>query len=359
MKAAVFRNAAMVVDEVAAPEPAEGQVLVKTLACGICGSDLHFVHHADHVADVFVRTGSPFPIDTSRDIVMGHEFCGEIVERGAGPDALPAGTRVCSVPFTIEPPHVRLLGFSADRPGGYGQHMVLNEAALVPVPNGLSPTHASLAEPLAVGVHAVARGRVTAEDVALVVGCGPIGLAVIAALKVAGCRRIVAADFNPHRRAVAERMGADAVIDPAARSPYDAWAAMALPDGYDPASIEAIFKLGPAPRPTVIFECVGVPGVLQRVFEGALGGTRVVVVGVCMQPDQFEPLFPLQKELEVIFAFFYDGAEFAAALRHIAEGRIDVSPMITGRVGLDGVTGAFADLERGGEHIKIVVDPWA
>lgn len=95
----------------------------------------------------------------SRDIVMGHEFCGEIVERGAGPDALPAGTRVCSVPFTIEPRNVRSTGLSADRPGGYGQYMVLSEAALVPVPNGLSSAHASIAEPLAVGVHAARAGE--------------------------------------------------------------------------------------------------------------------------------------------------------------------------------------------------------
>lgn len=359
MRAAIFRQSGLVVDEIAAPRPLDGQVVVKTLACGICGSDLHFVHHADHVADVFERTGSPFLIDTSRDIVMGHEFCGEVMERTSGPDGFAAGTRVCSVPFAIEPPHARLLGFSADRPGGFGQYMVLNEANLVPVPNGLSATEAALAEPMAVGVHAVARGRVTCDDVALVVGCGPIGLAVIAALKVAGVERIVAADFNAARRDVAMRMGATVAIDPAHASPYESWAAMALPAGYDAGSIEAIFRLGPAPRPTIIFECVGVPGMLQRTFEGALGGTRIVVVGVCMQSDAFEPLFPLQKELDVTFAFFYDAAEFTEALHHIAEGRIDVRPMITGQVGLDGIGDAFDALASGTDHIKIVVDPWA
>ncbi|MGJ3626207.1 hypothetical protein AB5I41_03240 [Sphingomonas sp. MMS24-JH45] len=97
---------------------------------------------------------------------------------------------------------------------------------------------------------------------------------------------------------------------------------------------------------------------LQRTFEGALGGTRIVVVGVCMQPDQFEPLFPLQKEIDVAFAFFYSGEEFARALHLIAHGEIDVAPMITGRVGLDGINAAFDALAGGAEHIKMVVDPW-
>ena len=191
------------------------------------------------------------------------------------------------------------------------------------------------------------------------IGCGPIGLAVVAALKVYGVHAILAADFNQHRREVAVKMGADVVIDPTENSPYDAWAAIARPAGFDPMSLEALFKLGPQPRPTVIFECVGVPGMAQRCYEGAMVGTRVVIVGVCMEDDRYEPLFPLQKELDVIYAFFYDGSEFAQSLRHIAEGLIDVSPMVSGTVGLDGIVGAFDELAGGADKIKIVVDPWA
>ncbi len=361
VRAAIFRGGELVVDEVAAPVPAGGQAVVDVLACGICGSDLHFVHQARHVAEVFERTGSPFVIEPDRDIVMGHEFCAEIVESSGAEGALPVGTRVCSVPFTIEPPDVKLIGFSADRPGGYGERMVLNEATLIPVPNGLSAEHAALTEPMAVGWHAIGRARIQPDDVALVIGCGPIGLGVIAGLKIKGVHRIVAADFNPHRRAVAEAMGADVVIDPAQSSPYAAWKAIAEPEGFDPKSIEAMFGAGPQPRPTVIFECVGVPGMVQRCFEGALKGSRVVVVGVCMEPDRYEPLFPLQKELDVIFTFFYDGAEFQQSLQHIADGLIDVTPMVSGTVGLDGVADAFRTLAGGGPEpsraIKIIVDP--
>lgn len=358
MQALIYRVGRIGIGEAEEPSPAEGQVLVKTLACGICGSDLHFVHHAHHVVETSSRIGGGFPIDLGRDIVLGHEFCGEIVDRGRGPAALPAGTRVCSIPFAHADGVGQSLGFSADRPGGYGQYMVLNESNLVPVPNGLSADHAALTEPMAVGLHAVNRARITADDVALVIGCGPIGLAVIAALRITGVRDIVAADFSASRRRVAEAMGATLVVDPATMSPYDSWAAVAYPKGYQPGSLDAFLKIGRQPRPSVIFECVGVPGMLQTVFEGALSGTRIVVVGVCMEPDRFEPLFPLNKENDVIFCFYYSAEEYARSLHHIAEGLIDVAPLLSRTVGLNEAANAFAALESGAEDIKIIVDPW-
>ncbi len=358
MQALIYRDGKMRVGEIDEPRPAAGQALVKTLACGICGSDLHFVRHAHHVVETSTRIGGGFPIDLSRDIVLGHEFSGEIVERGRGPNALAAGTRVCSIPFAHADGAGQSLGFSAERPGGYGQYMVLNESNLIPVPNGLSAEHAALTEPMAVGLHAVNRARILPDDVALVIGCGPIGLAVIAALKIQGVRDIVAADFSASRRRVAEAMGATLVVDPAAVSPYDNWAAVAYPEGYQPGSLDAFLKVGAQPRPSVIFECVGVPGMLQRVFEGALAGTRIVVVGVCMEPDRFEPLFPLNKENDVIFCFYYSGEEYARSLHHIAEGLIDVAPLMSRTVGLNEATDAFAALESGAEDIKIIVDPW-
>ncbi len=86
-------------------------------------------------------------------------------------------------------------------------------------------------------------------------------------------------------------------------------------------------------------------------------GARVTVVGVCMQPDVVVPFFGVAKELSMQFAMGYDTAEFAASLRAIAEGEVDVRPMITGEVGLDGVAGAFAELASPDEHCKILVRP--
>jgi threonine dehydrogenase-like Zn-dependent dehydrogenase len=169
---------------------------------------------------------------------------------------------------------------------------------------------------------------------------------------------IIAADFSPGRRAFALRMGADVVIDPAATSPYQSWQDAATPTGYDGSRYAQLFGSGPKQRPAVMFECVGVPGVIQQIIDGAPSGARIVVVGVCMETDRFEPFFGIIKQLNLQFVLGYTGEEFAAALHHIAEGKVDVSPLITGHVGLDGVKGAFADLANPEQHAKIMVQPW-
>src|SRR3546814_3842072 len=96
---------------------------------------------------------------------------------------------------------------------------------------------AALTEPMAVGWHAVEKSNLTPEDMPLVIGCGPVGLAVIAALKIKGVHPIIAADFSPARRKLAEVMGADIVIDPAKQSPYKAWTDEATPEDFDPSSL--------------------------------------------------------------------------------------------------------------------------
>ena len=193
---------------------------------------------------------------------------------------------------------------------------------------------------------------------ALVIGCGPIGLAVIAALKMRGAGPIIASDFSAARRALARRMGADIVVDPRTTSPYAMLADSTTPAGFDASRFAALFATGPRRRPAVIFECVGVPGVLGEIMEGAPAGARIVVVGVCMQTDQLEPFFGIVKQLDLQFVLAYTAAEFADTLGYIAEGKVDVSPLITGRVGLDGVKQAFADLASPEHHAKVLVEPW-
>ncbi len=358
MKAVILRNSRLVLDEVPDPVPLPGTVLVRTLACGICGSDLHAATHMHRMVETQQKAGSPFSLDPSRDIVMGHEFCAEVLDYGPGSaHSFPVGTRVCAVPVSLGTTGMQTIGYSNEFPGGYGERMLLMEQLLLPVPNGLATHHAALTEPMAVGAHAVACAGMTPSDVPLVLGCGPIGLAVIASLKLAGASPIIAADFSPARRALAERMGADIVIDPARNSAWTRWEEAANPDGIDPNDPMTFLGLGPQLRPGVVFECVGVPGVMAQIFENAMRATRVVIVGVCMERDQIEPLYALQKELSVRFVLGYTPDEFAATLCHIAEGRIDVAPLVTGRVGLDGVAGMFEELRSPERHAKVVVEP--
>ncbi len=341
MRAVVMRSQRLVVDTVPDLEPESGEVLVGTLACGICGSDLHALKHADQMVANSIEAGAAFVMDLGRDIVMGHEFCAEVLDYGPGtPRRFASGTRVVSMPMLVRGERISTVGYSNDFPGGYGERMLLNDALLLPVPNGLATEHAALTEPMAVGLHAVVKAQLARSDAPLVVGCGPVGLAVIAALKLRGAGPIVAADFSPMRRALAEKLGADHLIDPGAGG-----------SGY-----AELARVAPG-RSAVIFECVGVPGMLQQVVKGAPIGARVVVVGVCMEDDRIKPMLAIVKELQLQFVIGYLPNEFTETLTAIAEGKLDVAPLVTGRVGLDGVAGAFDALANPEAHAKILVKP--
>jgi threonine dehydrogenase-like Zn-dependent dehydrogenase len=298
-------------------------------------------------------------MDLKRDIVMGHEFCAEVVDYGPNTQRrFSAGARICAMPVLIRPTGVETVGYSNDHPGGYGEYMRLTEKLLLEVPNGLSTERAALTEPLAVGYHAVAKARMEKDDAPLVIGCGPVGLAVIAALKLKGVHPIVAADFSLRRRELAQQMGADVVVDPKEMSPYESWRKLAAYS--DPAKAPAVppWMTGPALRPAVIFECVGVPGVIESIMTAAPLDARMVVVGVCMERDQIEPLFGINKELNIQFVLGYTGEEFATTLRNLAEGAVNGDPLITGKVGVEGVAQAFEDLASPERHAKILVEPW-
>lgn len=358
MRAAIFRNGEIVVDRMADPTPGLGQVLVKTLACGICGSDLHARQHAPRMVEMAQKVGRK-PMDLSRDVVFGHEFCCEIVDFGPGTERrLKPGQHVCSLPALLTAEGIKGIGYSNDHVGGYAEAMLLSEALLLEVPNGLAPEHAALTEPLAVGVHAVAKANIRGGEVPLVIGCGPVGLAVIAAPKLRGLHPIVAADYSPARRALAARLGADVVVDPKVSQPYATWAEHAQMSEAEKAARPPFQAMLPALKPAIIFECVGVPGLLQQVFEGAPRDARIVVVGVCMESDRSEPMLGIMKELNVQYVLGYTPEEFASSLRLIAEGQVDAAAMVTAEVGLDGVAKAFADLANPEAHTKIIVQPW-
>jgi threonine dehydrogenase-like Zn-dependent dehydrogenase len=343
MRSAVLRAGQMVVaDDVADPVPEFGQVLVEVKACGICGSDLHFAKHGSTMVELIAQMrGTPdlgVPrVDLSRDVFMGHEFAAEVLDVGPGTEAPAPGTLVTSVPIMVSATGIADLAYSNLLPAGYSERMLLAAPLVLPVPNGLDARRAALTEPMAVGLHAVNRSAIAPGEGAVVLGCGPVGIAVIAALVQRGVEPIVAADFSPMRRSLASTMGAHHVVDAGQEDVFDAWATHG------------------GSRPLVVFEAVGVPGVIDSAFRAAPSKSRVVVVGVCMGGDTVTPFWAITKELSVHFAFGYDLDEFAGSLRAIAEGAVDVAPMITGEVGLDGVAGAFEDLGQPEQHCKILV----
>ena len=381
MKAVVCQQGELTVRTLPQPEPGPGQLLVRVVRTGICGSDLHARVHADELASVASEMGYTDVMRPGSAVVLGHEILGEVVSYGARTRRRwKPGSLVTALPVRRDGSTVRMVGFEEEAPGGYAEYTVLQEAFTFPVPSGVEAERAVFTEPLAVAWHAVRRASVGKGRPAVVIGCGPIGLAVILMLKAAGVRTVVASDLSPARRALAERCGADVVVDPREESPWSAYRQKgplgSLPEytsfGIDAISVarripllpweQALLhaeRLGRAPSGPVVFECVGVPGMIEQIVSAVPLRSRVVVVGVCMQPDTFRPAIALHKEVDLRFVFGYDPAEFKQVLGMIASGRVDPSPLHTGTVGLDGVARAFTDLGDPEEHAKILVDPSA
>jgi len=378
MRAVVCQHAELSVEDRPEPEPGRGQVRLEVLRCGICGSDLHARHGIDDWAELSERMGYRRFGRSSQPIVFGHEFSGRVAEYGPGCKGhVPTGSPVVALPLIRADGGIDAVGLSMHAPGAYAEQLLVQESLMLAVPNGLPPGVAALTEPLAVAHHAVRRGDVGRRQVAIVVGCGPVGLGVILMLKARGVRTVVASDFSPGRRALATACGADVVVDPAQDSPYSAAGEAGHLEDF-PSALELAVgtreklgrlpvgwwhvwrlaeRVGAGPKYPVIFECVGVPGVIESIIDGAPLFSRVVVAGVCVGPDRFRPAMAINKEIDLRFVLGYTPLEFRDTLHMLAEGKVDPRPLITGEVGLDGVAAAFDALGDPEAHAKILVDP--
>lgn len=326
MRAAVLTDDhTFTVERVPDPTPAADELVLRVLACGICGSDLK--------AHTMLPSGS----------VLGHEFCGEIVAVGTGAtDRWTEGRTVASMPLlacgtcrwclTDEPAHcdrVDLLGVGGSA-GAFAEFVRVAADRTFALPDGVVEAGA-LAEPLAVGLHAVAAARVAPADRVLVIGGGNVGAAVATWASRLGAAAVVISDPQASRRDAAALFGATDVHDPTTGP---------APSGFD-----------------VVIECSGVAGTIQAAIDAASTRGRVVIAGVCMAPDPIVPLAAIMKELEVHFAVYYRASEFAASAALLGSKGFDASAFITDSVALDGVTDAFRRLLGGSDERKILVHP--
>ncbi len=333
MKAVVVRGPGkLAVEEVTDPKPAEGQAVLRVSRCGICGTDLH------------MHQGGVLPGGT----VMGHEFCGEVVEAAGGLDV---GQRVTALPMLscgrcercrsglgAYCGSQRTIGLG-DGAGAYAEYIAVAAHETVRLPDGVDDDHGALVEPLAVALHAVNVGRIRRGESCLVIGAGPIGLGLALWARHFGAHDVIVAERCAGRRSMAERMGATHVIDPTAEEL--------------PAALERITGDGP----DVVFEAVGVPGLIQEAIGHVRFRGRLVVAGMCIAPDQIQPAAAMLKETSVFFALAYEKDDFQYTVDMIDQERIAPSVMITDRVGLNGVEGAFTALADPDRQCKVLVQP--
>lgn len=339
MKAALFKGAGqkLSIETVADPVPGPGDLVLAVKACGICGSDLH------------ATEAGPFTLPSGT--IMGHEFAGEVVAVGAeAAGRFRVGQLVTALPYIACGRCDKCLTGRGHRcaasvstglgqtPGAYAEFVRVGGAETLILPEGIGARFGAMVEPLAVGLHAVEEARLEKGARVLILGAGPVGLSVALWARFFGARDVVVSDLVASRRDLSLKMGATATID-------------------DPATVaDAFARIAGAP-PDVIFECVGVPGILQHCLMMAAPDTTIVVVGVCSQPDTIMPLVGILKEVTLRFVLAYRRQDFAYVIDMLAAERIDPSPMISDVVGFAGFADAFEALRRPSHQCKVLLEP--
>jgi (R,R)-butanediol dehydrogenase/meso-butanediol dehydrogenase/diacetyl reductase len=319
--------------EVDDPTPGPGEVVVAVAACGICGSDLHLV-------DALPLPGH----------VLGHELAGTVAAVGEGVDGwaegdpvMPLSLATCGRCDACRRGRPRkcatALMLGVETPGGYAEYVKAPAHDLVPLPADLDLGTAALTEPLAVARHAVGRGGLQPGESTLVIGAGPVGLAVALWLRRLGAGSVAVSDPQATSRAMAEALGVDLALDPTAGDlgTQLADAGLAAPD--------------------LVLECVGLPGLADQAAGAAALDGRVVVVGVCMGEDRFLPYTSMAKELDWRFAFYYCRADVDATVEALADGSLAGADLVTGEVDLADGPDRFEAIKAGNADTKVLLRP--
>ena len=337
MRAAVFKGIgqSLQVEKVPDPSPEASELVVEVSYCGICGTDLHSTREGAFAAEC--------------DSILGHEFCGHIAEIGSAlKGQWEIGDRVTALPFIgcgvckscvngrpFECTQVKLTGI--DSSGGLAEYVKTGASETIKLPDDVTMESAALIEPLAVGLHAVRVAQLKAGERVLIIGAGPVGLAVSLWCQFFGAKDVLVSEMAEQRLAMATQMGATGTLTPGAT----------LGEQFADLSGEA---------PDVIFECVGAPGLLQESIDIAPRRSRIVPVGVCEQPDTIIPLQALVKELRMYFAIAYTRDDFETVIAMLGQKRIDATAMITDIVKLDDMPAAFEALRSPTSQCKVLTE---
>jgi (R,R)-butanediol dehydrogenase/meso-butanediol dehydrogenase/diacetyl reductase len=333
MRAAVMQglHRPLAVENLADPAPGPGELVVRVGRCGICGSDLHMTE------DAMYGKGA--------GDVLGHEFAGEVVALGKGTEGAALGDMVAVIPLAscgaceaCARGEVAWCAHFGLQGGGYAEYALTRPNQCVVLPKSASLADGAIVEPLAVALHGVARAGLERGDKVLVLGGGPIGLAVGFWARRLGAGRVVIQDIAAHQRERALAMGADAFVV----------------DLEDPVGAAERALGGKA---DIVFECVGVPGLIAQAVGQVRNRGTIVLLGLCSQPDTFNSFAMLSKELTLVTSAFFTRGEFEAALDVLDAGAAEPRMLVTDTVRLGEVPEAFEGLKHRTHQCKVLIDP--
>ncbi|MEM8496731.1 MAG: alcohol dehydrogenase catalytic domain-containing protein [Pseudomonadota bacterium] len=340
MKAAVFKNPgeAMVIETVEDPTPGENDVVIEVKRCGICGTDLHQTE--SHESGLVAGT------------VLGHEYVGEVIAAGKqAAQNFKTGDKVTGMPFStcgrclpcqtgrpFQCAQLSIVGLM--QPGGFAEYVRLDANNSIKVPDSVSWQEGALIEPMAVGLHAVKMAANLKGKNVLVLGAGPVGLAVAYWVRFFGAYNIVVSEPEALRNESALQYGATGTINPANES----------------VSEEFERQCGSAPH--VIFECVGIPGMISQCIDFAQHGTELIVVGYCIYEDPIIPAAAMGKEMVMRFALSYHKEDFEFIAGLMASDRVNVEAMCTETVTFNNFSDVFESLRTPNNQCKVLLNPW-
>lgn len=333
MKAVTFQalHTPLAFETLPDPTPGEGQVVVKVGRCGICGSDLHMTEDAMYGC----RHGD----------VLGHEFAGEVVALGKGTDGLEIGDFVSVIPLMscghcehCRKGEVQWCETFGLQGGGYAEFALTRPNQCIKLPADLSLADGAIIEPLAVALHGVNLSGLRKGDKVLVLGAGPIGLAVAFWAKRMGAATVAIQDIAEFQKSRALDMGADVfVVDPA-----------------DPVG-SAERALGG--KADIVFECVGVPGLIAQGVEQVRPRGTILLLGLCTRPDTFNSFAMLSKEVRLVTSAFFTVPEYQTSLDALTQGAIEPRLLVNDTISLSETPEVFESLKHRTHQCKVLIAP--
>ncbi len=333
----LVRPGEMLIQEAPMPEVKRGEILVKIMNIGICGSDIH-VFHGTH----------PY---TSYPVTQGHEVSGEIAALGEGVEGFSVGGKVTVEPqLTCGTCHpcrhgkynlcesLRVMGFQA--PGTAQQYIALPQRYITPLPDSLSFEEGAMIEPLAVAVHAVERAGKMAGQKVCVLGAGPIGNLVAQTAKAQGAACVMVTDVSDFRLSLAKELGIDFMCNTAKRDIGEGLLEAFGPDKAD-----------------VIFDCAGNDITMGQAIKHARKGTPIVLVAVFTGLAKVDLALLNDHELDLLTSMMYRHEHYLEAIRLASEGRVKLRPLISRRFPLSAYLEAYRYIDANREMtMKVIID---